>query len=146
QGAPAVTIPLQGARIEAQVTEDGCMAGRLGGGITQTDLDSQVIPAIADGVNARIDADGNCRSDINACDDVHSAGPNALDRSATGNGDGQIQPSEITGNSAVGPFLSPDVDLLGANGQAGQDGVKESLSIAIGFECTKAVFTASSEH
>jgi hypothetical protein len=63
----------------------------------------------------------------------------------SGNSNGQIEVNEITGNATIGTFLVPDVDILNASGGAGTDGTKDSLSIAVGFECNGAVFTTSSE-
>jgi hypothetical protein len=49
-----------GARIESQITATGC-DGKLGGAITKTDLDTIVIPTIADQLNQTIADDPGCQ-------------------------------------------------------------------------------------
>jgi hypothetical protein len=144
-GQPAITIPLVSAHLEAQVSATGCMSGRLGGGIKKTDIDGVVIPALAAGLNARINADGNCKNDYNSCNSQNKSILDFLDRMGTGNMDNQIQASEISTNPLIAGALKADVDLLDASGNLGHDGVAESASIAVGFTCTKATFTAASE-
>lgn len=146
QGAEPITLSLHGAHLQADVTAAGCTGGKLAGGITRTDLTGVILPALATGLNDRIDADGTCKTDFSTCNSSNTAVLTTIDRAPSGNMNNQIEPDEIINNSLIGNFLVPDVDLLDANMQPGPDGTKESISIAVGFECTKAVFTASSEH
>jgi hypothetical protein len=148
EGAEPLTLLLHDAHLEADVTAAGCTNGKLGGGITQTDLTSIILPALVMALNDRIDADGTCHEDptLNACNASNKSLLSTLDHVATGNSDNHIQVAEIQNHPVIGNALKPDVDILLANGQLGKDGTKESLSIGVGFTCNKAVFTASSEH
>ncbi len=136
QGQTPISVTLVGARLEAQVSASGCMSGRLGGGITQTELNTVVIPSIADQLNKRVQADTGCPS--NCTDPTDKSILDFLDKMPT---DGMITTQEILSNPLVSGALKPDVDLLDASGNLGTDGVKESASIAVGFSCVKATFT-----
>jgi hypothetical protein len=151
-----VTINLVGARIEAQVTADGCTMAKIGGGIPYTDLVSGVLPTIAADLDARLDANG-CRADLTnaSCDTTQSIILSAID-APTGDGgsagDRHITVSDLTYPlGLIGAALLPDVDLLPGvenpvPGAPVADQHKESISIGLGFGCVKGTFTASGEN
>ncbi|MGC1376188.1 MAG: hypothetical protein WA821_08200 [Anaerolineales bacterium] len=128
-GAPVV-VNLIGVRVEADVTEKGCINGKLGGGITAEEFRSQILPALADGLNRIIKANKTAATTILQVFDA--------DRN------GVISPAEIGDNLVLKLALSPDLDLLDASGKFNprQDGVKDSMSIGLGFACVPAIFTA----
>ena len=128
-GSPVV-VNLIGVRVEADVTEKGCVNGRLGGGITVDEFRSQILPALADGLNRIIKADKTAATTILQVFDADQ--------------NGAISPAEIENNLLLKLALSPDLDLLDASGKFNprQDGVKDSMSIGLGFTCVPASFTA----
>jgi hypothetical protein len=135
-GSEPLKVDLVAAKIEAQVTATGCMAGRIGGGITHADLEAVVIPAIAAQLTANYH-NHNCPNGT-AC----TANDKAIFATLDANHDGTLTAAEIIAYPVISGALAPDVHLLDSNTSAGPD----SNSIAFGFGCTKAVFTASGEH
>jgi hypothetical protein len=49
-----------------------------------------------------------------------------------------ITSEELRENSLTQAVLAPDLDLVNANGRPGQDGVKDALSVGLGFEAVRA--------
>jgi hypothetical protein len=109
--------------------------GMLNGGLSETDVQGKLIPAIANMLNGIIQKDptSNQAQQILRFFDALSAG---------GNNDGMIEPSEVANNDLVANILDPDLDLFDANGNfaPNQDHVKESLSLGVGFNAVGAVF------
>lgn len=128
-----IDVGLIGVRIEADVTDKGCKNGRLGGGITVSEFNGKILPAIAAGLNQLSAADKS------------AAG--ALISTLDGNNDGTISSDELAENVLVKLATTPDLDLLDASGKFNprQDGVKDSMSVGLGFTCAPAVFTAPAE-
>jgi hypothetical protein len=135
-GGKPLAITLNAARIEAQVTASGCMAGRIGGGIATNDLLTTVVPAIADQLTAQYQAHG-CPNGAGC-----TANDKAVFHLLDTNMDGVLTGEELGSYPLVQDALAPDVHLLDSN----TSGPPDSSSIAFGFGCTKAVFTASNEH
>jgi hypothetical protein len=129
-GSAPVHLRLVGAHISADVTEAGCTNGRLGGGIPQDDVNTSVLPAVAAFLNQYVhDHPGTPATAL------------ILFFFDTEPPMGTIDVDDLLNSNFVKNLLKPDVDLLDAEGQPGHDGVKESISLALGFDCTKAVFT-----
>jgi len=128
-GAP-VEVDLIGVRLEADVSAKGCANGKLGGGVTVDEFRSKLLPALADGLNRIIKAD--------------KAVANTILQAFDADQNGVISPTEIENNILLKLAISPDLDLLDASGKfnPGQDGVKDSLSVGLGFTCVPASFTA----
>lgn len=136
-GHPPVQIQLVGARIQATCTSQGCASGKIGGGLPAAEADSVIIPALAGILQGIIDA--SCTgSTIDSCTPATANLLNLFDT----NGDLKITPDELRANSLIAAVLSPDVDLLKANGRPGHDGVNDSLSLGLGFTVKSAVFAA----
>lgn len=142
EGQPPLRARLIGARMSAKVTAGGCSEGRLGGAITDKDINDVVLPALATGLESVIAADAGCKANVNDCEASTKTILSAFD----GNGDRTITLAEVKNSLAVKLIFAPDLDLLNAQGSAGKDGVDESVSIAIGFTCVKATFTATGEN
>lgn len=128
-----IDIGLIGVRLEADVSEKGCQNGRLGGGITVSELNSKVLPALAAGINQLSPA-------------AKAAGGTLL-TTLDANGDGTITGEELGQNVLVKLATTPDLDLLDASGKFNprQDGVNDSMSVGLGFACAPATFTAPQE-
>jgi hypothetical protein len=128
-------LELIGVRIEADVNANGCTNGKLGGGLSEENFQSLFLPAILDGLNKAITADPN------------STFAQTLLAAFDGDKNHTITQDELTGNILFKAATSPDLDLLDASGQfnPGQDGVKDSLSMGLGFTCVAASFTPPSK-
>ncbi|MDP1547254.1 MAG: hypothetical protein Q8L87_14670, partial [Anaerolineales bacterium] len=128
-----VEVDLIGVRLEADVSVNGCVDGKLGGGITVEEFRNRLLPAIADGLNQVIAAG-------------HSAATPIL-QAFDSNKDGIITIEELEKNPVLMIAVSPDLDLLDASNKfnPGQDGVKDSYSIGFGFTCVPAGFSLPAE-
>ncbi len=65
-------------------------------------------------------------------------------------GDGVVSVHELLSNALMQQLLAPDLNLLDAHGRYQEDpfkrdGVKDSLSVGVGFTCVKASFDAPGE-
>ena len=126
-----VDVNLVGVHLEADVTAQGCLNGKLGGGVTDEEFRSKLLPAIAGGLNLIITAD--------------QAGADTLLQSFDSDQNGTITVQELENNPLLMIVISPDLDLLDASGEfnPNQDGVKDSYSLGLGFTCVPAIFTVS---
>src|SRR5688572_17695832 len=59
-----VEVDLIGVRIEAAVSVNGCVDGKLGGGITVEEFRNRLLPAMADGINQIIAANNNAATPL----------------------------------------------------------------------------------
>ena len=125
-----VEVDLIGVRLEADLSAKGCANGKLGGGVTVDEFRGKLLPAIADGLNQIIKAD--------------KAAANTLLQVFDSDHNGTITVQELENNPLLMIAISPDLDLLDASGKfnPGQDGVKDSYSVGLGFTCVPATFTA----
>jgi hypothetical protein len=136
----------------------------LGGAITNEELNTSVIPGIQTLMNNSIKDDGPDGLHPTACNASGDTCPNAMNGDTTscdvdrkicvsstsktvlnlfdGDKDHVITEAEIKDNTLIKALLAPDVDLLdGTTFKPLTDGVKDSLSVGIGFTCKNAVFT-----
>ena len=124
-----VTFRMRGVQLEATLGAAGCQSGRLGGGIPIDDAREKLNVTLTSQINYEIAQDPQ--------------GPRAQQLRATfdGNGDNSVTVAEV---GAV-VMYGPDVDLVDADGNPGQDGVKDSMSVALAFGCLGATYTAAGE-
>lgn len=125
-----VELDLIGVRLEASVNAAGCVDGKLGGGVTVEEFRSRLLPAIADGLNQIIIANNPAATPLLQAFDSDN--------------DKIITRQELENNIVLMIAVSPDLDLLDSSGafNPGQDGVKDSYSIGLGFTCVPATFIA----
>ena len=125
-----VEVDLIGVRLEADLSAKGCTNGKLGGGVTVEEFRGKLLPAITDGLNQIIKAD--------------KTAANTLLQTFDSDHNGAISIQELESNPLLMLAVSPDLDLLDASGKfsPGQDGVKDSYSVGLGFTCVPATFTA----
>lgn len=139
-GEPLV-VPLIGARVEGDITADGIVNGKLGGGIPEQELDSLILPSVVDGLQSTVDAE--CAGAPPNCCPSGSNGETLLDLFDE-NQDCEITLAELLDNSLISSLLAPDVDLLDStNGNVFSprtDGIKDSLSLGVGFTAVGAQF------
>ena len=123
-----VEVDLIGVRLEATVNLDGCVDGKLGGGITVEEFRGKLLPALADGLNQIVVSDSTAVSPLLQAFDTDK--------------DKIITTQELEKNIILMIAISPDLDLLDSSGEfnPGQDGVNDSYSIGLGFTCLPASF------
>ena len=124
-----IKVDLIGVRIEADLSSKGCTNGKLGGGVTVEQFRGKLLPAVADGLNQIIKVD--------------KAAANTLLQVLDSDHNGTITTQELESNPLLMIAISPDLDLLDSTGKfnPGQDGVKDSYSVGLGFTCVPAAFT-----
>lgn len=139
--APPITMNLIGARMEVNATETTLMSGKIGGAVTQTELDNNVLPAIVTVMEETLADD--CTGTAPPCCMEGSTGETLVDLFDE-NEDCAITLEELRTNDLISSLLSPDVDLLDENGNFNprQDEVKDALSLGIGFTGVHGTFTA----
>jgi hypothetical protein len=130
---PPIALDLIGARVQAEIDDAGC-SGKLGGAVTRTDVETVLIPTVVSMMNAAIARDPGCP-------DACTAGSTAalVVEVFDADMDGMVTAQELLANSFIQSMLAPDVDLLD------DDGVAESISIGVGFDCVAATFDAPQE-
>jgi hypothetical protein len=125
-----VEVDLIGVRVEADLSAAGCANGKLGGGVTVEEFRGKLLPTVTDGLNQIIKAG--------------QAPATTLLQAFDSDQNGTITIQELENNPLLMLAVSPDLDLLDASGNfnPGQDGVKDSYSVGLGFTCVPATFTA----
>jgi hypothetical protein len=136
---PPIALDLIAARVEAQVEAAGC-SGKLGGAITQHQVDTVLLPAVVGMMNAAIARDPGCPA---ACASGTSAA--LIIEVFDTNEDGMITLAELMGSAIIQTLLAPDLDLLDEAGAAEPDGLTESISLGMGFDCVPASFEVTGE-
>ncbi len=131
---PAISLPLQRARATISgLTATGWSSGKIGGAISQDDINSEVIPAIAMTVRASFDETCDVGGTPPNCGCVAGETGETLrglfDKTPN---DCNITDAEVM--AVVSGFLTPDVDLSG-------DGTNDALSLGIGVEAVAATYT-----
>jgi len=138
-----VILPIDGARVEADVS-GGRIEGRIGGAVPRDAVTFILIPFIYTALQRAIDRDCTGVATLQ-----HRCGCQAgsfgetlidlFDEEPTG-GDCVISLDELRNNSLASSLLAPDVDLLDQDGVVDPraDGVKDSLSLGIGFTAVPA--------
>lgn len=124
----AVEVDLVGVRLESTISVDGCVDGKLGGGITVEEFRGKLLPALADGLNQIVAADSTAAAPLLQAFDADK--------------DKIITTQELEKNIILMIAISPDLDLLDSSGEfnPGQDGVNDSYSVGLGFTCSPASF------
>lgn len=136
-GTDAIQLDLIGARAKATgITADKMDSVILGGALTDTDLNTKVIPAIANQIAPIIERDCKMPTVPGCGCTAGSTGKTVLDLfdgDITGSTkDCKVSVEEIKGNSLIQSLLAPDVTIDG----------KMALSLGIKIEATKATFPA----
>jgi hypothetical protein len=142
EGGAPITLDLIGAKAKLKTfSADGeITSGVLAGGITESDLNSKVIPGIATTATNVVDKETACvahpGADCECPDGTAKTIVGLLDE----DGDCKVTAEEIMANDLISTLLSPDIDLLDASGEIGSDGVEDSLSIGVGVTTVKASY------
>ncbi len=162
-GQTPVPIVLQGAHLQYTRSGTGLMSGQLQGGIKSSDVQSNIVPAVASLLTNKLQTDnpqtstdmqisslfdtggkadpacaaGTCKNPTTGMDPLNRAGQCAV------KGDKIIDVCEVSTNGLVTNLLAPDVQLFNSAGmyQPNKDNtMKDSLSVGLGFTAVGATF------
>jgi hypothetical protein len=130
-----INLNLIEAQAELTVTADGITEGVIGGAIKKSDLDENVIPAVATTIQSIItdDCGQPAGQGIDACGCPSGTGRTLLGLFDT-NDDCTASLVEVTDSPFIKTLLAPDLDLLDPPNQA------DSLSVAVGITTKKATW------
>jgi hypothetical protein len=139
--AEGATVPIRlvGARATAGVSATALTSGKLGGALHEDDVDSDLIPAVADLIGTLLEA---CDPEASPCCPEGSTGEQIL-TFFDDNSDCTVTEQELKENSLISSTIgNPDLDLFDADGNFAprSDGVKESLSLGVGFSAVSGQF------
>jgi hypothetical protein len=137
-GAP-IELPLIEAQVRYRITEDGAIEGAIGGAIRSDVVDGLVIPSFAASLQAVVARD--CSGTFPDCCPPDTDGQTMLGV-FDANDDCAIDLAEVRGQQFVTTIFAPDVDLYdGPRLAPGDgDGIKDAVSIGIGFTAVNAFF------
>lgn len=139
-GQPPLNVDLVGARITAGVSASGATNGILGGAITEDDVRTEIVPAIANVMTGYMLADCTCEGAGPPACTADSNGE-TLDSQFNTTSDCSITAEELLANTIVQQAIAPDVDMFnGATFGPGMDGEPDSLSLGVGFTAVGASF------
>lgn len=160
-----IVINLIGAKMEIGSVTDSTMSnGKLGGAVTEEDLDGEIMPELHTILNNTITDD--CSGEPVDCPGADCR-PCGCEEGATGRtlldlfdeyttpGDGipdcKVDFQELLDNSLISSLLAPDVDLLDCSNASDPphdceysprtDEIKDSLSLGVGFSAVTGTFT-----
>ncbi len=108
-------VKVLAAKVEGTISSDGIASGKLMGALSKSDIETQVIPAVAKQLD-------DTTKDPKASASTKAAIAKAFD----GNTDGKITAAEVLANAAVAAVIAGDVDADG-------DGKAEEVSAGVGF-------------
>jgi len=139
-GSPPIIIPLAAVHMTGAITATEITDGILGGAITESDVDTIMIPAMAVSVQGAVAAD--CGGTSPNCCDPGSTGETIVGFFDT-NSDCLVSEQEVRDNALLNSLIAPDVDLFDAGGafNPNSDGVNDALSVGVCFTAVGAVFT-----
>ncbi|MBI5479737.1 MAG: hypothetical protein HY906_12815 [Deltaproteobacteria bacterium] len=131
-GTQPLNLSLRAVNVEFDVSADGLVLenGRLGGAITETDLNGQVLPTVANLLQDQMA--GKCSTTTGTCVCESGSGAETIQSMFDTDGSCDVTLAEVQNNNIIKAFLKGDVDL--------KDGSK-ALSLAVGFSAVNAVFT-----
>jgi hypothetical protein len=134
-----LTMNLVGVRVSVDVGDGALTNGRLGGAVTVDEINDNILPQLVVVMESTVQQD---------CSGTHpdccTAGSNGEDLVGLFDSDGScdISLDELKDNALLSGLLSPDLDLFDAEGfyLPNDDGVKDSLSLGVGFSATTGGF------
>jgi hypothetical protein len=148
-GGMPVAFPLNGAHIQFTTGTDagsgapGLLKGQINGSIKNSDVQNNVIPAIADVLNQEIVIDPNSQQAMQILQIFDFGGCTNPDGTMAMAGDGKIDICEVATNPIVMNILAPDVQIFDQNGNYApnpKNANKDSLSVGLGFTAVGATF------
>jgi hypothetical protein len=134
-GAGVFGLTATDARIFATCNKLSCSDGRITGAVTTQQISTILIPQLAQYFNPIIQRD--CPGSTPESCQPDSQGKTIQELFDTNN-DMVITAEELRQSGLAQSVLAPDLDLVKANGKPGQDGVRDALSLGLGFQTVKA--------
>jgi len=130
-------LPLKSVHMEFDFSADGLSLenGRLAGAVTESDLQTEVLPQLADlldAVLARNCTDRGGAGGSGTCGCVSGSGTATIQSLFDSDGDCYVKLQEVAENTLLATLLDGDVIL--------PDGTK-AISLAVGFHAVNAVYT-----
>jgi hypothetical protein len=153
-GANPLPLTLNGAHIQANVTATGLMNGQLNGSIKNSDVQTSIIPTVAQLLSQQVagcigavdmagagDGGKNCGTamTIDGIFDTGGCSDNGVMAVAK---DGIISVCEVAGNMLITNVLSPDVQIFDSSGNYKPNKMnttKDSISLGLGFSAVGAM-------
>jgi hypothetical protein len=135
----AINLHLVSARASlTSVSADGIMTGIVGGAITKTELDGNVLPAVASTVSGIVKTDCPMpKVEGCGCPSGSSTGKTLLGLFDVNPIDCDVSLAEIKESPFISTLLGADLDLEPKGG----DKQNDSLSVAVGVHSVKATWT-----
>ncbi len=137
-----ISFSLVGARVEGTVNEEtGTITnGVIAGGIL-TEQINLILPVFASNVDALLESNCSLSPEEGCCAEEFET-ERAVISFLDSNNDCTIEADELANNPLITAFLSPDLDLLDADGNfnPNHDQEKDTLSIGLSFSTAPASF------
>ena len=136
---PVLALSGLEARVRLTVMDDGLVDGVVGFALLPETVDQQVLPLVADGIEATVERE--CSGSSDPYCPPGSEGERLLNF-FDDNRDGAVTLIELQSNSLISSTLgNPDLDLFDEEGVPSPqgDGIRDSLSFAVGFTAVGAV-------
>ena len=125
---PTLSVHLTKGVVIAKCTKKRCTGGIIAGAITQSDIDTRLIPSMGGAARAAIAAD--CTGTTEETCAEMSTGKTMMTL-FDANDDGLVTDQEVHDNSLIQSLLAPDLDL-------NKDGTGDALSFGVGFTANAA--------
>ncbi|KAA1416884.1 hypothetical protein F0U44_17000 [Nocardioides humilatus] len=136
-GTGPFRLRLTKAVIAAKCFRRGCIGGQINGGISAARFDAIVVPKFAEFFQVVVDRD--CPGPGPAS----CSGPGAtVQQLFDADDDLVVTADELRSNALFSGVFLPDVDLVGADGLPGSDGVNDGISVAVGFTTAQATLVS----
>jgi hypothetical protein len=150
---PPLNVDLVGARVEIEsVSETGLASGRIGGGITLVQIENELIPAIAAGLSALLEAEcAGEGEEPEPCGCPEDSAAEIVQETFDTDNSCDISAAELLANDIVATLIQADVDLLDENGnfdptpESDPNFSPDSMSLGVGFSAVGAVFTSPNQ-
>ncbi len=132
-GSTPIYVTLLGAKVQlAQASDPAIMSLKLTGGVTQADINTKLIPAMRDGIEASVMKDCTALASPPQCGCAsNSTGATMVNLFDTNN-NCSVTVAEVQNNSLIQSLLAPDVMLEG----------QQCLSYGVRATAVKAGFVA----
>jgi hypothetical protein len=141
-------LPITGAHVRYKVISNSVTQGQLNAAVRKADVDGKIVPALAAGMNNKIQTDksmlgGLTQTDVQLLMIFDTGG--CVDATGTPAvaGDGIISPCELATNKVMKSALAPDVQMFDSSGSYAPNPANsnpDSLSIGLGFTAVQASF------
>lgn len=126
-----LSLDLIGARVKVMATSTNITSAILAGGVTQTDRDTKIYPALSTAFNATIATDCTALTSPPGCGCASGSTGATLISLFDTNHDCSVSVDEIKNNALVSALFSPDVTLEG----------QKCLSVGVSVTAVPATFT-----